>query len=94
MATPGGSEWYHKGEANMAFYHFGLADPTISENVRRARRFAALYMDEDPDAPNYDPQHNIFRSPIQSSVGPLRHANVADAPGWLHGGGKNKIGRA
>ena len=89
LATPGGSEWYHKGEANMAFYHFGLVDPTISENVRRARRFAALYMDEDPDAPNYDPQHNIFRSPIQSSVGPLRHANVEDALGWLHGGGNN-----
>ena len=86
LATPGASEWYHKGEANMAFYHFGLADPTISENVRRARRFAAMYMDEDPDAPNYDPQHRIFRSPIQSSVGPLHHAHLENAIGWLQGG--------
>ena len=88
LAEPLGSEWYHKGEANMAFYHFGLADPTISENVRRARRFAAFYMDEDPDAPNYDPQHKIFRSPIQSSVGPWRHASLGNAIGWLQGGNR------
>ena len=92
LATPGGSEWYHKGEANMAFYHFGLADPTISENVRRARRFAAMYMAEDPDAPNYDPQHKIFRCPIQSSVGPLRHASLDNAIGWLQGGRKTGEG--
>ncbi len=92
LATPGGSEWYHKGEANMAFYHFGLADPTISENVRRARRFAAMYMDEDPDAPNYDRQHKIFRCPIQSSVGPLRHASLDNAIGWLQGGRKTGEG--
>ena len=88
LATPGGSEWYHKGEANMAFYHFGLADPTISENVRRARRFAAFYMDEDPDAPNYDPQHKIFRSPMQSSIGPWRHTSLDNAIGYLQGGGQ------
>ena len=70
--VPGASEWHHQGEGNMAFYHFGLADPTISENFRRAKRFAAMFMDEDPQAPNYDPEYRVFRSPIQTSVAPKR----------------------
>ena len=86
QAAPGSNEWHHQGEGNMAFYHFGLADPTISENVRRAKRFAAMFIDEDPEAPNYDPQYKIFRSPIQTSVGPMRHALVEDVAKWLQGG--------
>ena len=86
LASAGANEWYHQGEGNMAFYHFGLADPTISENVRRAKRFAAMFMDEDPEAPNYDPLHRIFRSPIQTSVGPMRHATVDNVIMWLQGG--------
>ena len=83
QAAAGANEWYHQGEGNMAFYHFGLADPTISENVRRARRFAAMFMDEDPEAPNYDPQHRIIRSPVPTSVGPMRHASVDNVRVWL-----------
>ncbi len=83
LVRAGGSEWYHQGEGNMAFYHFGLADPTISENLRRARRFAAMFMDEDPQAPNYDPRYRVFRSPIQSSVGPMHHATVDEVREWL-----------
>ena len=48
------TEWHHLGEGNMAFYDFGVACPTVSENVRRARRFAAMFIGEDPEAPNYD----------------------------------------
>ena len=70
----------------MAFYHFGLAHPHSSENVRRARRFAAMYMGEDPEAPNYDPRHRVFRSPFQSSVGPwLRTGDVEAVKSILHG---------
>ena len=83
LAVPGGAEWHHKSEGNVAFYEFGLADPTISENVRRARRFAAFYMDEDPEAPNYDPRYRIFRSPIQSSRGPYLEATVDNVKSWL-----------
>ncbi len=86
QGSPGANEWHHQGEGNMAFYHFGLADPTISENVRRSRRFAAMFMDEDPEAPNYDPKHRIFRSPMQTSVGPMRRASAANAIMWLQGG--------
>ena len=86
QGSPGANEWHHQGEGNMAFYHFGLADPTISENVRRARRFAAMFINEDPEAPNYNPRHKVFRSPIQTSVGPMRRASAGNAIMWLQGG--------
>lgn len=87
LATPGGNEWHHKGEGNMAFYGFGVADPTISENVRRARQFAAMYIGEDPQAPNYDPRYRVFRSPMQTSQGPhLQAQDVNEVKRWLQGG--------
>ncbi|MBM3933911.1 MAG: hypothetical protein FJ319_06360 [SAR202 cluster bacterium] len=93
LATPGGADWHHMGEGNQAFYAFGLADPTISENVRRARRFAAMFMGEDPKADNWDPKYRVFRSPIITSVGPYRNATVEFAKAWLQGGGRRwKIG--
>ncbi len=81
----GSTEWHHMGEANMAFYHFGLADPTISENLRRAKSFAAMYMGLDPLAPNFDPQLGQFRSNIQSSEGPVLDNDVARTVWWLQG---------
>ena len=51
LAHPGDAEWHHMGEGNMAFYDFGVADPTISENVRRAKRFAAMYIGRGPRGP-------------------------------------------
>ena len=69
-------EWHHLGEGSMAFYDFGVACPTVSENVRRARRFAAMFIGEDPEAPNYDPEYKILRSPFHSSQGPRLHADA------------------
>ncbi len=86
LAHPGDAEWHHMGEGNMAFYDFGVADPTISENVRRARRFAAMYIGEDPEAPNYDPMHKIIRSPMNSSQGPWHDAPLHEVMDYLHGG--------
>ena len=86
LELPHGAEWHHMGEANMSFYEMGLADPTISENVRRARLFAGFMTGEDPEAPNYDPVHKIIRSPIHSSVGPYLKANAHEAAWWLQGG--------
>ena len=70
------TEWHHLGEGNMAFYDFGVACPTVSENVRRARRFAAMFIGEDPEAPNYDPEYKILRSPFHSSQGPRLDADA------------------
>jgi hypothetical protein len=69
------TEWHHQGEGNMLFYDLGVAQPAISENVRRARRFAAMFIGEDPQAPNYDRERRIFRSPILTSVGPQLQAD-------------------
>jgi hypothetical protein len=74
LAVPYNSDAFHMGEGSQYFYDFGLADPTNSEMIRRARRFAGMYMGEDPEAPNYDAEHKIIRSPFHGSEGPLLHA--------------------
>ena len=79
-------EWHHLSEGNMALYDFGVADPTVSENVRRSRRFAAMFIGEDPEAPNWDPQHRILRSPFHSSQGPKLHADAEFANTMLLAG--------
>jgi hypothetical protein len=54
------------------------------------KRFAAMYMNEDPEAPNYDPVHKIIRSIWNGSKGPMmRKATVYDwvgdpVPGTFH----------
>ena len=74
LNVPYNSDFFHIGEGSQSFYDFGLADPSIEENIRRATRFAGLYMGENPEAPNYDPEHRIIRSPYHGSEGPLHRA--------------------
>ncbi|MCP5117879.1 MAG: hypothetical protein GY953_44230, partial [bacterium] len=84
------SDWFHTGEGLRAFFLQGLSDPTNETLVTRMKRFAGLYMNEDPDAPNYDPEHKIIRSIWNGSMGPmLRKATVYDwvgdaVPGRFH----------
>ena len=61
---------FHQAESDIYFYLLCLADPNRPEHVERARRFAGLYMNEDPEALNYDPRHKIIRSPNNGSDGP------------------------
>lgn len=70
-------DWMHHGEAYTNFYFFGLADPADETTRERAARFAGLYLGEDPDAPNWDPQRRMIRSPITGSRGP-RFENSAE----------------
>lgn len=70
-------DWMHHGESYTNFYFMGLADPTNQTFRERAQRFAGLYLNEDPDAINYDPQQKLIRSPITGSRGP-RFENTAD----------------
>jgi len=62
----------------------GLSDPDDAALGRRLRRFAGLCMGEDPQAPNYDPQHRAIRSFFNGSRGPLlrraRWAPGQDSP--------------
>lgn len=63
----------HLSEGYAGFQFFGLADPSIPENIDRSRRFAGFYLGEDPEAPNYDPNLRLLRSPLTGSAGPLFH---------------------
>lgn len=64
-------DWFHHGEGFSAFFLQGLSDPGNSALARRTRRYAGFYMNEDPQAPNYDPEHKIIRSLFNGSRGPL-----------------------
>ena len=69
----------HHGEGLQLFNRMALSVPTRPTYQERARRFAGFYMGEDPDAPNYDPEHKIIRSMINGSRGPmLRKATALD----------------
>jgi len=73
------SDWMHHGEGLQLFNRMGLSMPTDPKYQERARRFAGLYMGEDPEAPNYDPEHKIIRSVENGSRGPmLRKATALD----------------
>ena len=72
-------DWMHHGEGLQLFNRMGLSIPNDAKYKERARRFAGFYMAEDPDAPNYDPQHKLIRSLMNGSRGPLlRQATSID----------------
>jgi len=64
-------DWFHNGEGFGAFFLQGLSEPTDRKLIQRMRRYAGFYMNEDPQAPNYDPEHKIIRSMFNGSRGPL-----------------------
>ena len=89
------SDWMHHGEGLQLFNRMALSAPDLPAYQERARRFAGLYMGEDPDAPNYDARRKLIRSMINGSKGPLLRPATAldwvgdpfDATGFvaLHG---------
>lgn len=73
------ADWMHHGEGLRCFNVMGLSMPGLPAYQARVRRFAGLYMDEDPDARNYDPKVKIIRSMQNGSKGPmLRPATALD----------------
>ena len=76
------SDWMHHGEGLQLFNRMGLSIPTDAKYQERARRFAGLYMGEDPEAPNYDSARKLIRSMQNGSRGPmLRKATALDWAG-------------
>jgi hypothetical protein len=65
-----GYDQFHQSESYIYFYHLCLADPANPKLRDRARRFARFYLNEDPEAQNYDPVHRIIRAPHNGSGGP------------------------
>src|SRR5581483_3206429 len=62
-----------------SFNRMGLSVPDLAVYQARPRRFAGLYMAEDPQAPNYDPKLKLIRSMLNGSRGPmLRRATALD----------------
>ena len=59
----------------MAFYDFGVADPSIPENIDRAKRFAGFYMNEDPEAANFKHDLKLIPAIFTGSRGPARHVD-------------------
>lgn len=79
---PASLDWFHHGESLTVFNLQGLSDPYDERFQQRTRRYAGLYMDEDPQAKNYDPEHKIIRSMFNGSRGPLlRKATALDWAG-------------
>ena len=76
---PTAFDWEHTGEGLAAYHFYALAAPRDPLYVNRMRRFASFYMNEDREAPNYDPKHKIIRSLHNGSRGPkLTPASVFD----------------
>jgi hypothetical protein len=75
-------DWMHNGEGLTVFNLMGLCNPGDPAFERRVRRYAGFYMNEDPGAANYDPQHRIIKSLFNGSRGPLlRKATALDWTG-------------
>ena len=64
-------DWLHNGEGLAVFNVMPLSDPYNVQNQKRIKRYAGFYINEDPQAPNYDPEHKIIRSMFNGSRGPL-----------------------
>ena len=71
-------DWLHNGESMSVYGLQGLGDPYDPEFRRRARRYAGLYMDEDPLAPNYDPGAQDHPQYVQ------RQQGASFAQGYRH----------
>lgn len=71
-------DWEHISEGMAGFYFYGLSRPDDPRYAVRLRRYAGLYMNEDPSAPNYDPEHRLIRSLFNGSKGPRMTPPNAD----------------
>jgi hypothetical protein len=95
------SDWFHIGEGMRAFMFQGLSDPNNGQYRERMKRFAGMYMNEDPEAQNYDPVNKVIKSIWNGAYGPmLRKATTYDwvgdpVPGSFHllhnAAGKSKL---
>ena len=87
-------DWEHTGEGLAAFHFYALSAPRDEHYQRRVKRFAGFYLNEDKEAPNYDPQHKIIRSLLHGSRGPiLTPASVFDWGGETVAGHPERLDR-
>lgn len=73
---PRHDDFFHISEGITAFYNLALGNPMLPENIERARRFAGYYLNENPEAQNYDSAHSIIKSIFTGSQGPLTSSDA------------------
>lgn len=73
---PRNDDFFHQSEGLTAFYNLALGDPTLPQNIERAKRFAGLYLNENPEAQNFDFKHSIIKSIFTGSEGPLTSSDA------------------
>ncbi len=76
-----GYDWMHQGECYVYFYYLTAADPAHAKTAERAKRFAGFYLNEDPEALNYDPNLKIIKCTHNGSKGPA-FWNFSGGPIW------------
>ncbi len=75
-------DWLHHAEGLTVFCNQGLSDPNDRNLLLRTRRFAGFYLNDHPQAQNYDTKHRIIKSMFTGSRGPLmRQATGLDWAG-------------
>ncbi|MGY8824184.1 MAG: hypothetical protein ACKVJG_09650 [Candidatus Latescibacterota bacterium] len=77
-----GYDQFHQSESYIYFYLLCLADPKHDKNIDRARRFAGFFLNEDPEAINYDPDKKILRCAHNGSKGPRWLYEENDEPSY------------
>ena len=75
---PTSYDWEHTGEGLGPFYWSGLSRPNDERYQVRLRRWAGLYMNEDPDAHNYDAKLKLIPSLFNGSRGPKLTNNTQE----------------
>ena len=71
------SDFSHQGEGYQGIMNQGLCEPDNQLMKNRYKRFAGFYLNEDPDALNYDPVHKMMRSFWTGSKGPMLREGTA-----------------
>ncbi len=87
-----GYDQFHQSEGYIYFYLLCMADPTNEKNRERARRFAGFFLNEDPEAPNYDPEHKIIKCAHNGSKGPRWLYEEDSEPAYGYGSGMARYG--
>jgi hypothetical protein len=75
---PPSYDWEHIGEGLGPFYWSGLSRPNDERYQTRLRRFAGFYLNEDPEARNYDPKLKLIPSLFNGSRGAKLSANTQE----------------
>jgi hypothetical protein len=73
-------DWMHHGEGYVDFYTLGFVNPKDALFRDRSVRFAAMFIGEDPEAHNWDPELKQMRASMTGSRGPLMEWTKRD---WI-----------